>query len=161
MATKALVDFSGMFVEPLKLGEGVLQGTPGGVATDALRLVGWAPGLAEAQASIQVAEATAAREMPAAANAVAQLSAELTSALPGRGWCSQIVGVAKLLTGTAKGYIPAADLVESVPSAARARLEAGKGLTFGEVAAQVRSLGMKISRSHERQGSQKFPIRPT
>jgi hypothetical protein len=144
LATKALVDFSGMFVEPLKLGEGVLQGTPAGVATDALRLAGWAPGLAEAQTSIQVAEATTARELPAAANAVAQLSAELSSALPG-GWCSQIVGVGKLLTGTAKGYMPVADLLESVPSAARARLEAGMGLTFGQVAAQVRSLGMKIS----------------
>ena len=144
LATKALVDFSGMFVEPLRLGEGVLQGTPSGVGADGLRLLGWAPGFVEGPAAAKAAKAMTAREMPAASNAVAKLSAELTSALPHGNWCTQIVGVGKLLTGTAKGYVPGTDLLESVPPAALARLKAGGGMGFDDVAAQVHSLGMKI-----------------
>ena len=66
----------------------------------------------------KAAEAMTAREMPAAANAVAQLSAELTTALPRGDGARKSSGSGKLLSGTAKGYMPAADLLESVPDAA-------------------------------------------
>ena len=133
-----------MFVEPLRLGEGVLQGSPGGVGTDVLRLMGWAPGSVEGPAAVQTAEAFVAREMPAASNAVAKLSAELTTALPQGGRRRPPVGVGKMLSGTAKGYVPAADLLESLPSSARASLKVCDGLNFAQVAGQVQAIGMKI-----------------